>query len=109
MSQRVRELVDRQERLKQRCAAERAAIAGEISSIEARFAGVDRVAGLAGRALLHPLVIGGGVVVLLTIGRVRGMRFAGRLFLLTTATRRLLQTLRLFQGLARTKSEGGSV
>lgn len=109
MSQRVRELVDRQTRLQQRCEAERAVIAGEIRSIEARFAGVDRVAGAASRVLLHPVVIAGGIVALLTIGRVRGMRLVGRLFLLTTAVRRLLQTLRLFQGLARTKSEGNYV
>lgn len=106
MSHRVRELVDRQERLKQRCAAERAVIAGEIASIEARFAGVDRIAGAASRVLLHPAVIAGGIVAMLTIGRARGVRLVGRLFMLTTAVRRLLHTLRLLQGLSRTKSEG---
>lgn len=106
MSQRVRELVERQERLRQRCAAQRGAIAHEIASIEARFAGVDRVAGLASKVLLHPLVITGGVVGLLLIGRRRSLRLIGRLFLLTTAARRLLQTVRLFEGLARTRVEG---
>jgi hypothetical protein len=106
MSQRVRELVERQDRLQQRCAAQRREIAREVASIEARFAGVDRVAGLASKVLLHPLVITGGVVGLLLIGRQRGMRLVGRLFLLTTAARRLLQTVRLFQGLSRTRAEG---
>jgi hypothetical protein len=108
MSHRVRELVERQARLQRRCAAERATIAGEIASIEARFAGVDRIAGLAGRVLLNPVVITGGVVALVTIGRARGMRIVGRLFLLTTAARRLLQTVRVVQGLSRTRSGGVS-
>ena len=41
--------------------------------------------------LLHPVVIGGGIVALLTVGRLRGMRLIGRLYLLSTAARRLLQ------------------
>lgn len=104
MSQRVRELVEREERLRQRSAAQRADMAGEISSIEARFAGVDRIAGLAGKVLLHPLVITGATVAFLTIGRRRGARVVRRLFLLATAARRLLQTVRLFQGLARART-----
>lgn len=108
MSHRVRELVERQARLQRRCAAERATMADEIASIEARFAGVDRIAGLAGRILLHPVVIAGGVVAFLTIGRARGMRLVGRLFVLTTAARRLLATVRVFQGLSRTRSGGVS-
>lgn len=106
MSQRVRELVERQERLQRRCAAQRAEITGEVASIEARFAGVDRIAGIASKVLLHPLVIAGGTVALLTIGRRRGTRLVGRLFLLTTAARRLLHAVRLFQGLARSRAEG---
>jgi hypothetical protein len=35
----------------------------------------------------------------LTIGRSRGMRLVGRLYLLSTAVRRLLHTVRMFQGL----------
>ena len=56
--------------------------------------------GLARTTLLHPVVIVGGIVALLTIGRSRGMRLVGRLYLLSTAARRLVQTVRLFQGLA---------
>jgi len=105
MSHRVRELVERQARLQRRCAAERAEIAGEIASVEQRFAGVDRVAGLAGRILLHPVVITGAVAALLTIGRARGTRLVGRLFLLTAAARRLLAAVRVFQVL-RARSQG---
>lgn len=108
MSHRVRELVERQARLQQRCAAERAEVAGEIASIEARFAGVDRMASLAGKVLLHPVVLTGGTVALLTMGRARSMRLVGRLFVLTTAARRLLTAVRVFQGLSKARSEGVS-
>lgn len=98
MSERVRELAERERRLQERCAAQRASIAQEVAAIEARFGTVDRMAGLAGSALLHPVVIGGGIVALLTIGRMRGMRLVGRLYLLATATRRLLQVVKVVSG-----------
>ena len=94
MSSRVKELLERERRLQQRCAAQRASIADEVAAIEARFVRVDRMAGLARSALLNPFVIGGGVVALLTIGRLRGMRLVGRLYLLATAARRLMLVVR---------------
>jgi hypothetical protein len=94
MSHRVNELAERERRLQARCAAQRADIAHEVAAIEARFASVDRMAGLARSALLHPAVIGGGIVTLLIVGRLRGMRLVGRLYLLATATRRLMQVVR---------------
>jgi hypothetical protein len=100
VSDRLRELAERQARLQERCAAQRASIASEVASIEARFGNIDRIVGFARRALLNPIVIVGGIVVLWTIGRSRGMRLVGRLYLLTTAARRLLQTVRVFQRLA---------
>jgi hypothetical protein len=99
MSNRVRQLAERQAQLQERCAAQRALIADEVAAIEARFARVDRIAGAVRAVLLHPVVIVGGVVALLTIGRSGGMRVVGRLYLLSTAVRRLLQTVRTFQGL----------
>ncbi len=94
MSDRVQELAERELRLQARCAAQRASIGREVADIEARFGTVDRMAGLARSAVLHPAVIAGGIVALLTIGRVRGMRLVGRMFLLATATRRLMQVVR---------------
>jgi YqjK-like protein len=99
MSDRVKELEERQARLQQRCALQRASIATEIASLEARFARIDRVARVARTTLLHPVVIVGGIVALLTVGRSRGMRLIGRVYVLSTAVRRLLQTVRVFQGL----------
>jgi hypothetical protein len=94
MSARVKELLERERRLQERCAAQRASLAQELTAMEARFGSVDRMAGLARNALLNPFVIGGGVVALLTIGRLRGMRLVGRLFLLATAARRLMLVVR---------------
>ena len=100
MSHRVKELAERETRLRERCVAQRAIIAQEAASIEARFARVDRIAGVARTTLLHPVVIVGGIVALLTIGRSRGVHLVGRLYLMSTAVGRLMQTIRVFQGLA---------
>jgi hypothetical protein len=97
MSHRVKELAERELELQARCAAQRAYIAEEVAAIESRFARVDRMAKLARSTLLHPAVIAGGIVALLTIGKLRGMRLVGRLYLLSTAGRRLMQVVRLLQ------------
>jgi hypothetical protein len=99
VSERVKELAEREARLRERCAAQRAEVAREVASIEARFERIDRVARIARQALLHPAVIVGAVVALFTIGRSRGMKLVGRLYVLSTAARRLVQTIRLFKGL----------
>ena len=99
MSQRVNELAERETRLRERCAAQRAMFAQEVAGIEARFERVDSIARVARSTLLHPAVVVGGVVALFTIGRSRGMRLVGRLYVLSTAVRRLVQTIRVFQGL----------
>jgi len=99
MSERVRQLAEKEARLQARCAAQRASIAQELASIEERFERADRIAHVARMTLLHPVVIMGAVVALFTIGRSRGMRIVGRLYVLSTAVRRLVQTVRVFQGL----------
>jgi hypothetical protein len=65
--------------------------------------------GLARSALLHPAVIAGGIVALLTIGRLRGMRLIGRLYLLTTAARRLIQVVRVLPRTRVDTKQGGQV
>lgn len=109
MSSRVKELAERERGLQERCAAQRAGIAREIAALEARFGAVDRMAGMARNTLLHPAVIAGGVVALLTIGRVRGMRLVGRLYLLSTAARRLIPVVRALSRAGATTNRGGSV
>jgi hypothetical protein len=109
MSNRVKELAERERMLQERCAAQRAGIAHDVSLIEARFGSIDRMAGMARSALLHPAVITGGIVALLTIGRMRGMRLVGRLYLLSTAARRLTQVVRTLSRTGPTTHQGGSV
>lgn len=99
MSNRVKQLAEREAQLQARCAAQRGLIADEVAAIELRFERVDRVARIARATVLHPVVIAGSIVALLTVGRARGMRLVGRIYLLTTAVRRLMQTVRVFQGL----------
>jgi hypothetical protein len=105
MSHRVNELAERQRRLQERCAAQRASIALEVAAVEERFASLDRLASLARSTLLHPAVIAGGIVALLTIGRLRGMRLVGRVYLLATAARRLMQVVRAIPPRARVAAD----
>ena len=82
-------------RLQERCAAQRANIAHEVAA----HRGAVRCRRSHGRARAQRAaasgVIAGGIVALLTIGRLRGMRLIGRLYLLTTAARRLIQVVRV--------------
>jgi hypothetical protein len=96
MSDRVRELAERQRQLQERCDAQRASIAREVATIEARFTTVDRTVGLARKVLLHPAAIMTGVLVLLTLGRVGGIRLLGRALVLGAATKRLVTAARTF-------------
>lgn len=94
MSDRLRELVERQAQLQQRCAAQRTVIAYEVASIESRFGAVDRGVAFVRSTLLNPVVIVAGMAMLLFVGRLRGLGMVGRLLLLTTAARRLIATAR---------------
>jgi hypothetical protein len=94
MSHRVVELAQRQVLLQKRCAAQRSSVALEVAGIEARFAAIDRIAGLVRSTMLHPAVIVGGIVALIVVGRAGGLRLVGRALLLGVAARRLLQVLK---------------
>ena len=65
MSDRVRELAEREAALLLRSAAQRRAFAAEVHGIQARLHTVDRATAVARGALLHPVVIFGGLVALL--------------------------------------------
>jgi len=94
MSDRTRELAERQAALQQRCAAQRAAVAHEVASIEARFQVVDRTVVLARSTILHPAVLVAGAATVLFVGRLRGFGLLGRLLLLAAAARRLAAAAR---------------
>jgi hypothetical protein len=91
MSERVRELADRERALRLHCAAQRNAIAREVTGLETRLATVDRVAVATRRVLTHPAAIGGGLLVLILLGRARTFRLLGQGLLLANAARRLLR------------------
>jgi len=94
MSDRLSELAERQEALQRRCAAQRGAIAHEVASIENRFENVDRGVAFVRSTLLNPVVLVAATATLLFVGRLRGLGFIGRVFLLGTAARRLIATAR---------------
>jgi hypothetical protein len=96
MSNRVRELADREAKLLLRSAAQRRAFAHEVQDIEARLRTVDRVAAVTRSTLLHPVVIVGGLVGLLVLGRTRAFHLIGRGLVMFSTGRRLL---RIAQGL----------
>jgi hypothetical protein len=88
MSDRVRELAEREAALLLRSAAQRRAFAAEVHGIQARLHTVDRATAVARGALLHPAMIFGGLVALLVLGRTRTLHAIGRgLVLLTTGGR----------------------
>jgi hypothetical protein len=88
MSDRVRELAEREAALLLRSAAQRRAFAAEVHGVQARLRTVDRATAVARGALLHPAMIFGGLVTLLVLGRTRTLHAIGRgLVLLTTGGR----------------------
>lgn len=109
MSNRVKELAERERLLQARCAAQRAGIAHDVALLEAKLGSIDRIAGMARNTLLHPAVVAGGIVALLTVGRLRGMRLVGRLYLLSTAARRLMQVVRTLSRTGPTTHQGGGI
>jgi hypothetical protein len=94
MSDRLRELAERHEALQRRCAAQRDAIAHEVSSIENRFLAVDRSVAFVRSTLLNPVVLAAAAATLLFVGRLRGLGVVGRVLLLATTARRLISTAR---------------
>jgi len=94
MSDRVQELAERQAELQARCAAQRAVVAHEAASIEARFGTVDRVVVLARSTVLNPAVLVAAAVTVLVVGRMRGLGLLGRVLLLGTAAQRLIVVAR---------------
>jgi hypothetical protein len=94
MTERARELAERNAALRARCGLQRDAMADEVDGIVARFAAIDRVAAVTRNVLLHPAVIAAGAIALLAFGRARGLRLVVRVVLLANAARRLVRTAR---------------
>jgi hypothetical protein len=93
VSDRVRELAERQASLQRRCAQQRATCAREVAAIEQSFRSTDRMAGLV-RTVLRPPVLIAAAATLLVAGRIRGLRVLGRVLLFAVTARRLLRAAR---------------
>jgi hypothetical protein len=97
VSDRSRELAERNGRLRLRCAVQRRAVASEVRAVETRLEPLDRAVVFARSTVLHPAVVAAGVVALLVIGRTRGagaLRLVSRGLLLAAAARRLLRLVK---------------
>jgi hypothetical protein len=97
VSDRARELADRNARLRLRCAVQRRAVASDVRAVENRLESVDRAVIFARGTVLHPAVVATGVVALLVVARTRGagtLRLISRGLLLVAAARRLLRLVK---------------
>jgi hypothetical protein len=97
MSDRARELAERNATLRLRCAVQRRTVASEVSAIETRLQAVDRAVILVRDTVLHPAVLAIGGIALILIGRARGagaLRLISRGLLLAAAARRLLRLVK---------------
>ncbi len=99
MSDRGRELAERNATLRLRCAFQRRVVAGEVRAVETRLQSVDRIVTLARSTVLHPVAIAAGVIALVLIGRARGagtLRLISRGLLLLAAARRVMLLAKKF-------------
>jgi hypothetical protein len=97
VSDRARELAQRNAMLRLRCAVQRRAVASGVHAVESRLQSVDRAVILVRGTVLHPAVLAVGVVALTIIGRARGagtLRLISRGVLLVAAARRLMRLVK---------------
>jgi hypothetical protein len=97
VSQRARELAERNAKLRLRCAVQRRAVADEVAGIERRLDSVDRAVVMVRGTLFHPAALAAGIGALILIGRRRGagiVRIVSRGLLLAAASRRLLRLVK---------------
>jgi hypothetical protein len=97
VTDRARELAQRNATLRLRCAVQRRAVASVVGAVETRLQSVDRAVILVRGTVLHAAVLAAGVVALIMIGRVRGagtLRLISRGLLLVGAARRLTRLVK---------------
>lgn len=88
MTDRIRELGEREAELQLRCALQRRELAKEVSIVEHRLSSVDRVAQVTRSVVLNPVVVVAGIVGLIVLGRSGSYRLLSRGVLLAAAARR---------------------
>ncbi len=94
MSERRQRLAQRRVALLAHSAAQRDALSQQVSQIEQRLASVDRTINVVRRYAAQPLLLAGGVALLVMIGPRRLLSWAGRSAVLLSAGRRMLRLMR---------------
>jgi hypothetical protein len=95
VTNRIRELGDREAELQLRCAVQRRELAKDVSIVERRLSSVDRVARVTRSVVLNPVVAIAGIVGLILLGRSGGYKLFSRGILLAAAARRGYHLARL--------------
>lgn len=95
MSDRIRELADREAELQLRVAVQRRELSKEVGLVERRLSSVDRVVSVTRSVVLNPVVVVAGIIGLIVLGRSNSYRLFSRGILLATAARRGYHLARL--------------
>lgn len=94
MSERTLTLSQRRTALRTHCAVQRGQLAETVNAIESRLGSVDRGIHMVRRFAGRPLLIAGGIALLMFVGPRRLFRWAGRGAVLLTAGQRVMRLLR---------------
>jgi hypothetical protein len=94
VSERRQHLAQRRAALLAHCAVQRGDLSQKAAQIETRLASVDRTINIVRRYAAQPLLLAGGVALLVMIGPRRLLSWAGRSAVLLTASRRMLRLMK---------------
>ena len=94
MSERRQRLAQRRAALLAHCAVQRGDLSQKAAQIETRLASVDRTINIVRRYAAQPLLLAGGVALLVMIGPRRLLSWAGRSAVLLTAGRRMMRLVK---------------
>lgn len=94
MSDRRQRLAQRRAALLAHSAVQRGELSQQVAQIESRLASVDHTINVVKRYAAQPLLLAGGVALLVMIGPRRLLSWAGRSAVLLSAGRRMLRLMR---------------
>jgi hypothetical protein len=97
VSERRQRLALRRKALLAHCAVQRGELSSQVQQIEARIASVDRAINIVRRYAAQPLLLVGGLALLIMVGPRRIFRWTGRSAVLITAGRRVARLLPLMR------------
>jgi YqjK-like protein len=94
MSERAITLAQRRSALRTHCAVQRGELATAVSEIQSRLGAVDRGIHMMRRYAAPPILVVGGIALLVILGPRRLVRWLGRGAVFLTAGRRVMRLLR---------------